>query len=171
MDKALTTLLMLVASVVCVTLVINAVYPAVTMTSGALGSASARMSERIRSQIEIIHAVGELDKDGDWQDTNEDGNFDVFIWVKNVGNEPVDDLGRCDVLLSGNNTVWAWIPHVDYADGEYPRWSEEIENGDEWGAATTMMMEVSYEDPLPSGEFQIKILIPNGISDDYYFSM
>ncbi|MDY6892329.1 MAG: hypothetical protein SVO26_01245 [Chloroflexota bacterium] len=171
MDKALTTILLVVAAVVCVTLVINAVYPAVTTTSGALGGASARMNERIRSHIEIIHAAGELDNDGQWQDTNEDSNFDIFIWVKNVGSEPVDDIERCDVLLSGNDTVWAWIPHVDYADGEYPRWDEEIENGDEWGTATTVMIEVSYDETLSPGEYNVKVLIPNGISDDYYFSM
>jgi hypothetical protein len=32
-------------------------------------------------------------------------------------------------------------------------------------------MEVSYETALPSGEYRLRVLIPNGVSDDYYFSM
>jgi len=171
MDKVLSTVLLVVAAVVCVTLVINAVYPAITKTTGAMGSASARMNERIRSQIEIIHATAELDNDGDWQDTNSDSDFDVFVWVKNVGSEEVKDITRCDVFISGNQTVWAWVPHADYAGGEFPQWDYTVENNTEWGEACTIMIEISYESPLSAGQYSVKALIPNGISDDYYFSM
>lgn len=171
MDKVLSTILLVVAAVVCVTLVINAVYPAITSSGSALTSVSARMNERIKSQIDIIHATGELDEDGDWQDTNSDGDFDVYIWIKNVGTEPVVDIGRCDVFLAGNQTVWAWIPYLDYANGEFPQWDYDIENGTDWGIATTTRFEISYDFTLPSGEYRIKVMIPNGVSDEYYFSM
>ncbi len=171
MDKVLSTVLLVVAAVVCVTLVINAVYPAIMSSTGAIGSASARMNERMRSQIEIIHAAGELDEDGVWQDTNSNNYFDLFVWVKNIGAEPVVDVERCDVFLSGNQTIWAWIPHADYAEGQFPQWDYAIENGAEWGPTTTLRIEISYESPLPSGQYRVKTLIPLGISDDYYFSM
>jgi len=171
MDKVLSTILLVVAAVVCVTLVINAVYPAITSSTGAIGSASARLNERMRSHIEIIHAAGELDEDGVWQDINSNNYFDLFIWVKNIGAEPVVDVERCDVFLSGNQTVWAWIPHANYAEGQFPQWDYAIENGAEWSTATTLRIEISYESPLPSGQYRVKVLIPNGVSDDYYFSM
>src|SRR4030065_1620981 len=138
MDKVLSTILLVVAAVICVTLLINAVYPAITSSSGALSSVSARMNERIKSQIDIIHATGELDGNGAWQDTNSDGDFDIFLWVKNVGTEPVVDIRSCDVFLANTSMVWAWIPHVDYAGGAYPRWNYEIENGTEWGISVTL---------------------------------
>jgi archaellum component FlaG (FlaF/FlaG flagellin family) len=171
MDKVLSTILLMVAAVVCVTLVINAVYPAITSSTGALGSASARMNERIRSQVEIINAAGELDGDGDWQDTNSNSYFDVFVWMKNIGFESVVDVEHCDVFLSGNQTIWAWIPHADSADGTFPQWDYGIENGSEWSTATTLRIDISYESPLSSGEYDIRVLIPNGVSDDYFFSM
>ncbi len=171
MDKVLSTILLVVAAVVCVTMVINAVYPAITTSSGAIGSASARLNERMRSQIEIVHAAGELDGDGVWQDTNSNNYFDVFIWVKNVGTEPVVDVQRCDVFLADNQTVWAWIPHDGYAEGQFPQWDYAIENGADWSTATTLRIEISYESPLSSGQYRVKVLIPNGVSDDYYFSM
>jgi archaellum component FlaG (FlaF/FlaG flagellin family) len=136
-----------------------------------MSSASARMNERMRSQVEIIHAAGELDENGDWQDTNSNNYFDVFVWVKNIGAESVADVEHCDVFVSGNQTVWAWIPHVDYAEGAFPQWDYVIENGSEWSTATTLNIEISYESSLQSGEYRIKTLIPNGVSDDYYFSM
>jgi hypothetical protein len=79
MDKVLSTILLVVAAVVCVVLVINAVYPAITSSSGALSSVSASMNERIKSQIKIINATGELDSGGNWQDTNSNGY--LYLWT------------------------------------------------------------------------------------------
>jgi len=129
------------------------------------------MNERIRSQVEIINAAGELDGDGVWQDTNSNSYFDLFVWMKNIGAETIVDTRRCDVFLAGNQTAWAWIPHTDYAEGGYPQWDYVVENGTDWSTTTTMRIEISYESPLASGEYRIKVLIPNGVSDDYYFSM
>ncbi len=171
MDKVLATVLLVVAAVVSVTLVINAVYPAITSSSGAMSSASARINERMRSQVEIIHASGELDSGGAWQDTNANGYFDVFIWVKNIGAESVVDVERNDIFLADDQMVWAWIPHAVYAAGGFPQWDYVIENGTEWTTATTLRIEISYESPLTSGEYRVKVLTPNGVSDDSYFSM
>jgi len=171
MDKVLSTILLMVAAVVCVTLVINAVYPAITSSSGALSSASERMNERIRSQVEIINAAGELDSDGEWQDTNNNSCFDIFVWMKNIGAETVVDVKRCDVFVAGNQTAWAWIPNAEYAEDNYPQWDFVVENGANWSTATTLRIEISYESPLAAGEYLVKVLIPNGVSDDYYFSM
>jgi hypothetical protein len=60
---------------------------------------------------------------------------------------------------------------VDYAEGAFPQWDYVIENGDEWSTATTLKIEVSYETALSPGEYWLRVLIPNGVSDDYYFSM
>ena len=171
MDKALSTILLVIASLVCAVLAINAIYPATGISSSALGSASAQMGERIKSQITIIHCAGELDENGVWQDTNLDGNFDVFIWVKNIGGITIDNPENCDLFIGGDDGSWSRIVHEDWAGGALPSWSYTIDSSDEWDRETTMMVEVSFEGPLASGEYRIKIIIPNGISDEYYFSM
>ena len=172
MDKVISTVLMTVASVICVVVVINAVYPAITTSSGAMTSATSIMNERIRSQIEIVHAAGELLGNGTWQDTNSNSDFDVFIWIKNVGNQAIRNPKDCDVFLKDESTVWAWIPHTDYADGAYPQWTYTIENGSEWSKTNTLKIAINYDSTiLSSGEYDVKVLIPNGVSDAYYFSM
>ncbi len=173
MDKALSTILMVIAAVVCVVLILNAVFPAISSSSGAMSSASARMSERIKSDIEIIHAAGEYDDSGTWQDTNSDTEFDIFVWVKNIGTETVRDIEGCDIFIGGNETLWAWVPHTNYAGGSYPQWEYSIENGTVWKKATTVKVEVSYQAAgRPSvGEYNVKVMIPNGVADEYYFSM
>ena len=172
MDKVLSTVLMIIAAAVCVVIVLNAVYPAITDSSASMSSASARMSERIKSQIEIIHATGELDDGGSFNDTDSDGDFDVFIWVKNIGSETIVDIESSDVFIADDEEVWAWIPHADYAGGTYPQWDYTIENATKWSRATTLKIEINYDNsPLSSGEYDVKFLIPNGVSDEYYFSM
>jgi len=83
----------------------------------------------------------------------------------------VDDIGRCDVFLAGSSTIWTLIPYVDYAGGVFPQWSYVIGNNTEWGIATTLMIEISYSSSLTSGRYNIKVMIPNGVSDEYDFSM
>jgi len=46
-----------------------------------------------------------------------------------------------------------------------------IGNSTEWGIATTLMIEISYNNSLPSGQHSVKGMIPNGVSDEYDFSM
>lgn len=171
MDKVLTTILLIIASVVCVVMVLNAVYPATNISSSALSSVSASLSDRIRSQATIIHVAGELDSSGAWQDTNSDGDFDIFIWVKNVGTTTIINVENSDIFI-GSQGEWDSVPHEDYAGGSLPSWDYTIENGaDEWGQTGTIQIEVSYSSPQQSGEYRTKIIVPNGVSDDYYFSM
>ena len=170
MDKALTTILLVIASLVTAVMVMNAVYPAIGQSSTALSSISDRMGDRMKSQTAIVHATGELDQDGVWQDTNSDGEFDLFIWVKNVGSNEIINIENSDVFLGGQGS-WSRILHEDWAGGAMPSWDYTIENGDEWIQSNTIMIEVSSNSTLQSGEYQIKLIIPNGISDEYDFSM
>ena len=169
MDKVLTTILLVVASIVAVVMVINAVYPATTLSSSALSGVSARMGDRMRSQMSIIHVAGELDKDGVWQDINSDNEFDVFLWVKNIGTATIVNIENSDLFI-GNTGNWTRVAHKDWAVS-LPSWEYSIENGSEWGQSSTITVEVSYSSPLSPGEYKSKIIAPNGVSEEYYFSM
>ena len=61
----------------------------------------------------------------------------------------------------------------DAADaGEsYPRWAYSLENDTEWQTSATLKITVTYESDPGSGTYYVKFIIPNGISDEYYFSM
>jgi len=170
MDKVLSTVLLVVAAVVTVVMVINAVYPAVGESASALSSVSAKAADRVKSQFQIIHATGELDKNGNWQDINLDGNFDLYIWAKNTGTITIDDIKNADVFI-GHDGSWERINYYDYAGGSFPYWSYTIENGTAWTQAGTLKIEVSYASSLTTGEYKIKLIIPNGISDEFEFSL
>lgn len=169
MDKALSTILLIVAALITVVMVINSVYPAVGESTSALSSASSKAAERIKSQFNIIHATGELDQDGIWQDSNIDGDFDIFIWVKNTGTFTINDIKAIDLFI-GNDGNWTRVPEIDYANGSFPSWDYEIENGTEWGTSSTLKMEISHSSTQNTGNYHVKITIPNGLSDEFEFS-
>lgn len=170
MDKVLSTVLLVVAAIITVILVINAVYPAVGMTNSALTSASARAADMVKSRMNIIHATGELDSNGVWQDTNSDGYFNILVWAKNTGTTTIDDMESGDIFV-GSEEDWVRVPHSMFASGNVPNWNYKIENASEWRQASTIQIKINYSEPLPQGSYRVKIIIPNGISDEYYFSM
>lgn len=185
MDKAIITVLLIIAGVVCVAFMFNGIYPAITRGSDAVVSMASQVDDRIKSQVNIIHAVTEYDPNdvppqGDyWNDTQPNSTFDIIAWVKNVGTSRILGVERCDVFF-GEEGNFQRIPHSDYA-GEPPQepyWEDTIEdNSTDWGPAKTMKITIRYADDFTSSglatgtTYLVKIIIPNGITDEIYFSL
>ena len=161
-----------IAGVAAAGAIISAVYPMVSRSSGAVITASAKVDDRLKSDVEIVHVVGELDSAGAFQDTNGDGLFDIFVWVKNVGSLRILSISQTDVFL-GKTGNFARIPHqTEVQAGQYPRWSDSIEGGDsEWGPKDTLKITVTYNSTQSQGDYDVKVVIPIGVSDEYFFSM
>ncbi|HLV36215.1 MAG TPA: hypothetical protein VKY59_13905 [Spirillospora sp.] len=170
MDKAITTAIFIVISLIMALALFNIAYPAIIQGGDAIASMTARSEDRMKSQFTIIHAVGELDHSGWWQDTNGNGRFDVFIWAKNTGSMRISALDQID-LFFGPEGNFTRIPHESEANGSFPNWSWTVENGADWTPTATLRITVHYGLPLSSGRYYTKVTIPNGISDSYFLSM
>ena len=85
-------------------------------------------------------------------------------------------MAESDLFLgtAGNFTS---IPHESEVESTvYPRWGFQIENGEaEWAPRATVLMSVIYNsppDPIPAqGTYDVKVITPNGVSDEQFFSM
>ena len=170
MDRSIITAFMIVAAIICTMVMFKALYPAIVRSSGAVASAERRVSRRMKSQIEIVHAAGELDADGTWQDVNGDGHFSTFIWVKNVGDLRISGIESCDIFF-GPEGNFVRIPCEEKAEGAYPYWSWEIENGTDWDPTRTLKITLHYDSTLSSGRYFVKVITPRGVDDEMYFSM
>jgi archaellum component FlaF (FlaF/FlaG flagellin family) len=155
LDKAIITTFMLIAGVITAVLVFNVVYPAAVQGSDALTKMESRIDDRMQSQIEIVHASG--------QSTDSD----VYVWVKNVGSVRVAAIERVDVFF-GPEGNFARIP---YNTGS-PHWEYELENDSAWNPSATLKILIRYgaETP-PAGRHFLKVVLSNGISDEYFFSI
>jgi len=169
MDKVITTALLIVVGMVLAVVLFNSAYPAVTDSAQAISVMAGRTNDRLQSQIAIIHVAGETDRGGGWQDTNNNGYFDVFAWVKNVGATRIFPVEAIDVFF-GPEGNFVRIPEASQAGQNYPRWTGQIENGSQWAPVATLRITISYALPLPAGRYYIKVSAPNGVFDEDYVS-
>ncbi len=158
MDKAVTTALLIIAGVVCMIFIFNSVYPMVNRSSQAMVSMAEKVDDRMKSRVSIVHAA------------NTSNRQTVYLWVKNVGSSRIVAIQESDVFF-GQENDFARIPYVDDAGGSYPRWAYTLENDTEWGTSATVKITISYDADPGAGTYFAKVVIPNGIADEYYFSM
>lgn len=168
-------MLLTIAGVIAAVAIMNAIYPAVTRSSSALTAASGSVDERIKTNIEVVHVVGELSSSSTWVDTNSNSLFDFFAWVKNVGDARVVAVDETDIFFGQPGGIER-VPYTDDAGASYPQWSYAIENGSDWNQSVTLKITVSFDDGCPScikptGTYFIKVVTPNGVSNEHYFSM
>ncbi len=170
MEKTITTTFMIIISVISAVLVFNAILPAVTSSRDAMVTMRGRLNERIKSKITVIHATGELDQDALWQDTNGNGNFDIFAWVKNIGAVRIPAVDSLD-LFFGPEGNYVRIPSKDEAAGSFPYWEWTVENDSSWNPSATLQITIRFAATLSSGRYLLKVVLANGVSDEYIFSL
>jgi len=157
-EKIITTVLLIIAGVDCMIFVFNSVYPMVNRSSQAMVSMSEKVDERMKSRINIVHAA------------NSANRTSVYLWVKNVGTQRIVSIDESD-LFFGQEDDFERIPYVDDAVGGYPQWAYTLENDTLWQTSATLKITITYSSDPGAATYFAKFIIPNGISDEYYFSM
>ena len=169
-------MMLTIAGIASLAAVFNAIFPAITRSSGAIVTSSANIDERLRSDIEIIHAVGELNSSGAFADSSPaNGFFEVFVWVKNVGDTRITSIENTDIFF-GQVGNFSRIPNiVEVQAGVYPRWSYIIEGSSDdsqLNPKDTLKITIDFEtDTQSAGSYDVKITVPNGVTDNHFFSM
>ena len=158
MDKAITTALLIVAGIICMIFLFNSDYPMINRSSSAMVSMAETIDERMKSRINIVHAA------------NTANRTTVYLWVKNVGTSRIVSVDETDVFF-GQEDDFSRIPYVDDAGGTYPSWTYTLENDAEWLTSATLKITITYSSDPGAGTYFAKVVIPNGISDEYFFSM
>jgi len=158
LDKAVTTALLIIAGVVCMIFVFNSVYPMVNRSSQAMVSMAEKVDERMKSRINIVHAASTANR------------TTVYLWVKNIGTQRIIGIDDCD-LFFGQEGAFERIPYTGEVQGTYPQWDYDLENDTQWTTSATLKLIISFSSDPGAGTYFAKFIIPNGISDEYYFSM
>lgn len=170
MDKTITTALLIVISMIMSITLFNVAYPAVVEGGDAIARMANSARGRMSTRAEIIHAAGELDNTGWWQDSNGNAQFDVFVWVKNIGLESIIGIESADVFF-GPEGNFTRVPHVSRAEGGFPSWEGVVEGGGSWSPATTLRITIRYATPLSAGRYFAKITLPSGGTAEYTLGM
>lgn len=133
--------------------IFNGFYPAITKSSGAISSATTKVNDRIESRIEIIQ-VG-------------DNGTNAEVWVKNVGTVDIDSIENSDVFFGPEDNFY----RVTYGGETAPYWNYQLEGGNsDWKTTITLKMTI-HPTSLSAGAYIVKMVIPNGISDQTTYSV
>ena len=154
MDKTIVTALLIIAGVVSAIFVFNAIYPAIQQSGDAMTSMERRIDDQMKSEVQIIHAAR--------------SGADAVIWIKNVGTTRIVGLENSSDLFFGPEGNYVRLP---YGGTATPHWSYTIENDSEWKPSATIKITVSgFLFLAPGTRYFVKIVTPNGSSDELYFS-
>jgi len=151
LDKTIVTALLIIAGVISAVFVFNSIYPAIVQSGDAMTSMERRIDERLKSQIEIIHASR--------------SGGDVLVWVKNIGTLRVGAVESSDVFFGPEGN----FIRIPYGSGA-PHWEYAVETGTAWDPTATVKITIVDFSPLTAGRYFAKVVLPNGIDDEYFFS-
>ena len=156
MEKAISSGLLIIASVVAALALINAVIPALGKSSSALVNANAAASDRIKTDIEIVHATGDSSAKT------------VTVWVKNIGTITIEDITASDIFLDTPSSV----SRLSYTSGCVSDcWDYALEGGaTDWKNTETVKFTLTLSS-LSSGVYSVRVSVFNGVSADKDFSI
>jgi archaeal flagellar protein FlaG len=153
-DKVIVTVLLIIGGVVASFAILNGVMPALERSSSAISSATNQVGDQIRSQIEIINVSS--------------SGSTVQLWVKNVGTSDIGSVEYSDVFISHDGNINR-IAHGS-SGTVLPYWTYQLGgNSTVWGRTVTNEISINLAAPLAPGLYQVKVVIPNGISDETTF--
>lgn len=156
MDKVITSGLLIIASIVAAVALINAVIPAMSESSAAMSAANSAASDRIRTDIEVIHVAADPNAG------------QITIWVKNVGSTTIQAIESGDIFLDTPDTV-KHLSHGSGSGSEY--WTYVIENGSQWSQGVTVRMTVHLSGGVSTGPYTATVSLHNAVSASRDFSV
>ena len=158
MEKSITTALLLIASIIAALALTNAVIPAMGKSASALAMANSQTADRIRTDIEIIHATGD------------DANDVITVWVKNVGTKVIKPVTSSDVILTTPTTVVSLSYVSGCSSATAPCWDYSWEGGASvWTQAVTVKF--TLETTVSTGLYTVTFSSPNAASATEDFSV
>ncbi|MCH8279500.1 MAG: hypothetical protein J4O03_11940 [Chloroflexi bacterium] len=155
MQGVISTALLLIASVIAATALINAVLPAANKSSGALLAANSVAADRIKTDIEIVHASGN------------DTSNKITLWVKNIGTKNIAPISASDVILTTPSDILR-LPYVSGCSSEC--WDYLVEDsGSDWKQSVTVKFTLSTS--VTTGVYTITLSVVNAVSAVKDFSV
>ena len=74
-------------------------------------------------------------------------------------------------VFFGPDGNFSRIAYTNDAGGAFPNWEPKLENDSNWNPTSTLKITINMSSPPPSGRYFVKIVLPNGLSTDYFFSL
>ncbi|MBA7531529.1 hypothetical protein ES705_23742 [subsurface metagenome] len=157
-EAAITTAIITIACVICAGMLVSALYPAMHRATSSVVSTSEKLGDRIETSIDIIAEANKTSYE--------------YVWVKNTGSSEIPQIESSDVFF-GEINEFQRIP-FDSSRSLIPSWNYSIENDDgdgRWDIGETLNITINTSTNITAGDYYVKIIVYNGISDEDKFSI
>ena len=159
-ESVITVSIITVACVVCATMLISALYPAMDRASSSAIVTAEAMGDRITTAIEII------EKAKDSSDSSK-----CYIWIKNTGSVTIEGIDSAD-LFFGETGEFTRMSYSDPLSAK--SWNYDLLGGDgddRWDPKETLEINITDTISIETGEYYyVKIILYNGESAEDVFS-
>ncbi len=158
-EAAITTAIITIACVICAGMLVSAIYPAMNRATSSVISTSEKLGERIETSIAIIAEANQSSYE--------------YVWVKNTGSSEIPQIDNADVFF-GKINEFQRIPFNSSLSALAPSWTYSIENDDgdgRWDVGETLNISIHASNVITAGDYYVKIIVYNGISDEEVFSV
>ena len=157
-ETAITTAIITIASVICVCMLINAIYPAMHRATSSVVATSEKLGDRIETSIDIIEEANQSSYE--------------YVWVKNTGSSEIAQIENSDVFFGEINDFQRITFNSTLS--VTPSWNYSIDNDDgdgRWDIGETLNITINSSSEITAGDYYVKIIVYNGISDEDKFSI
>jgi archaeal flagellar protein FlaG len=147
--------ILIIASVIVAGSVAGIVMSKVGTFESTVTSTSNAQKDKMLTKISIVYATNSTDTLAN-------------IYVKNVGKNPIVSLNRTDVYFGEIGAVQRYSYSTSGADDT---WKFNPSLPSTWQQMETLRIDLKENSLAKQKTYSITIVTPNGVSDDYVFSL
>ncbi|MEM2547707.1 MAG: hypothetical protein QW810_02500 [Nitrososphaerota archaeon] len=120
----------------------------------------AKIKEEIEYDCRIVFAYSSISSDI------------VKLWVKNTGAKQVSPqlIQSSEILLISYNSV-KYLLHEDPSSGWTYRLLNDVDDDGRWDPAETLEITSNLDEALTEGDYNVKLVLFNGKTCEYFFSV
>jgi len=153
-------------SIMVIAVIIAAAFLASAFTSilaglgGSMAAVESSLRERSLIRVEVVFASNV-------------SLHQVKVWVKNVGLKEVDQelIPKSDLFFGPAEN----FTRIAYASSKPPSWTyviaDDLDGDSSWDPHETIEVTITWDTVLNPGDYMVKFVAHNGVSDDLVFSI
>ena len=147
--------ILIIASVIVAGTIAGVVLSQIGVFQSTITETTTSQQDKLLTKIKIIFASNSTDTEAE-------------IWVKNVGKNPITTLDKVDVYFGPVGSVDRYAYSVGGGDGS---WEYDAGIINVWQQMDTLQLNLTETSLAESTTYEIRVITPEGISDDYIFSL
>jgi len=149
--------ILIIASVVIATTIAGVVMSQVGVFESTFTATTQNQKDIMLTKVKIVYATNTT-------------NTHVNVWVKNIGTNPIVNANNTDVYFGEINQVQNIVHNPKQQIDDNWMWDAPLPQPI-WEISETHSINITDIDLQPGVTYQVTVTTPNGVDDEYIFSI